>query len=522
MPPRSSAMGPTTSCARAAASGLLGGWRTLGVATALFAGQLAACAKPAAKAPSIQVAPVERRDIVVDASATGTVEPINVVEVKSKSSGQIIRMPIETGSLVSPGELLVQLDTRDVKNQYDQAVADLRAAEEKITVSAAQKKRADDLHAQQVITATEHETAVLDYANAQATLVSKRASLDLAKQRLEDATVRAPVAGTVIEKDVSLGQVISSATASFGGGTTLLKMADLHRVRIRALVAETDIGRVQSGQSATVTVDAYPEHPFRGIVEKIEPQAVVNQSVTQFPVLVTIENREGLLKPGMNGETSILVERREAVVAVPNDALRTPRDAAMAAGLLGLNVEHVQQVVGTQLSTAAQSGIGQTSVFAGDVGNSRGRQARGISGSAPPAAARGTRDIPAVAITRAASSSTPELIPSVGGVSRPRARSGLVFVASAGGAQSPRSYEPRVVQLGVANYDYTEILSGIRPGEQVALLSAAALQAQRQQQNDRIRSFTGGGVPGMQRQPTASPGAAAPRVVAPAPTAPRS
>src|SRR5919112_4005476 len=96
-----------------------------------------------------------------------------------------------------------------------------------------------------VITAQEHEASTLDYANAQAQVVRARTSLDLAKQRLEDATVRAPVAGTVIEKDVSLGQVIASATGAFGGGTTLLKMADLGRVRTRALVTETDIAQAR-------------------------------------------------------------------------------------------------------------------------------------------------------------------------------------------------------------------------------------------------------------------------------------
>lgn len=271
---------------------------------------------------TVPTVPVERRDIVVDAEATGVVEPINVIEVKSKASGLITEMPVETGTDVRPGDLLVQVDTRDVKSQYEQALADVRAAEARVEVVEAQRKRSDELFAQRIITAQEHEAAQLDYANAQAQLVRSRASLDLAQQRLDDATVRAPVAGTVIEKTVSVGQVITSATGAFGGGTTLLKMADLSKVRVRALVNETDIGSVRSGLPATVVVDAYPDRPFRGSVEKIEPQAVVQQSVTMFPVLVSIENVEGLLKPGMNGEVSILIDRRENVLAVPNDAVR--------------------------------------------------------------------------------------------------------------------------------------------------------------------------------------------------------
>lgn len=329
--------------------------------TLLALAPLAACAKKEEQQLTIQTATVTRRTIILDATASGAVEPINVVEVKSKSSGQITSMPVETGSEVRPGDLLVQLDTRDVQNQYDQAEADLNAAEARLQVSEAQRKRSDDLFRQRIITAQENETAQLDYANAQAAVIRARTSLDLAKQRLEDATVRAPVAGTVIEKTVSLGQVITSATSAFGGGTTLLKMADLSKVRMRALFNETDIGSVQAGQQATVTVDAYPDRPFRGIVEKIEPQAVVQQSVTMFPVLINLANLEGLLKPGMNGEASVLVDRRENALAVPNDAVRTTREAPMLARTLGLDQDSVSAQIQAQMASFGGMGRGNGS-----------------------------------------------------------------------------------------------------------------------------------------------------------------
>jgi len=187
-------------------------------------------------------------------------------------------------------------------------------------------------------------------------------NLDLAKQRLEDATVTAPVAGTVIEKSVSLGQVITSATGAFGGGTTLLKMADLSRVRVRALFNETDIGQVRPAQPATVVVDAYPDRRFAGMVEKIEPQAVVQQGVTMFPVLVTLDNREGLLKPGMNGEVSVLIDERVNVLAVPNDAVRNPREAVATAPLLGLDPDSVQAQLQAQFGGRRGGRAGAASV----------------------------------------------------------------------------------------------------------------------------------------------------------------
>jgi HlyD family secretion protein len=581
----------------------------VGVA-AVVVGVIACTGKKTSGVP-IPTAAVERRDIVVDASATGAVEPINVVEVKSKASGQITQMPVETGTMVKPGDLIVQLDTRDVKNQYDQALADVRAAEAKLQVSEAQKKRSDDLFAGRIITAQEHETAALDYANSQAAVVRARTNLDLAQQRLEDATVRAPIAGTVIEKTVSLGQVITSGTSSLGGGTTLIKMADLNKVRVRALVTEADIGTIQSGMAATVTVDAYPDRPFRGSVEKIEPQAVVQQSVTMFPVLITISNLEGLLKPGMNGEVSILIDRRDNVLAVPNDAIRNIREGATAAAALGLNPDSVQAQIRAQMSSMgggmggvgggngganggrpgagngagpATPGAAPTSgatpnVSRGDVALANdqgqdGQQPTGRRGQMPDvtdkdcdavkaafakhpdaeqklsglrsrvqsgeldfqavraesqkiyesigldariagacrmrdrqraggdSAQRGGRQ-PGGNAQRAAGAGAAQgdraFVPARGGgVSTPvqagefparRARPSLVFVAENG------TYKPRIVRLGVGNFDYTEVVSGIKEGEQVALLAAAAMQARREEQNNRMRNM--GGLPGI-------------------------
>ncbi|MDQ8146180.1 MAG: efflux RND transporter periplasmic adaptor subunit, partial [Gemmatimonadota bacterium] len=315
---------------------------------------LAGCGKDETAPLTIRTADVARRTIVVQAEATGVIEPINVVEVKSRASGQVTQMPVETGTLVRPGDLIVQLDTRDVQNQFNQAKADLEAAEKKLEVSAIQKKRSDELLGGRIITAQENEAAQLDYANAQSAIVRARASLDLAQQRLDDARVTAPVTGTIIEKPVALGQVIQSGTSAVGGGTTIVKMADLTRVRARALVNETDIGSVRAGLEATVIVDAFPDRPFRGTVEKIEPQAIVQQNVTMFPVLVTLDNQDGLLMPGMNGEVSIVSERREEVIAVSNDAVRSVREAAQAASALGLNPDSVQ----AQLRAAMGGGFG--------------------------------------------------------------------------------------------------------------------------------------------------------------------
>lgn len=319
-----------------------------------------ACSRNKSDTLTIPLQPVTRQTIVVQAEATGVVEPINVIEVKAKSSGQIVAMPVETGTFVKPNDLLVQLDTRDTRNAYAQAKADLDAANVNLAVSKQAKERADQLYKERIITAVEHEQAQVEYANAQATVLRNRAALDIRLQNLQEATVRAPVAGTVIEKDVALGQVIASGTGTFGGGTTILKMADLTKVRVRALVNETDIGKVKPGQTGTVTVDAFPDRPFVGTVEKIEPQATIQQSVTMFPVLISIDNASRLLMPGMNGEVSIEVERRDNVLAVPNDAVRSPNEVASVAPLLGLDPDSVRGMLRQQGGGRGNNRVGST------------------------------------------------------------------------------------------------------------------------------------------------------------------
>jgi len=503
---------------------------------------LGACAAKKETTLKVSSVPVDRRTIVVDAQATGAVEPINVIEVKSKASGQITAIPVETGSQVKAGELLVQVDTRDVQNQYDQSMADLKSAQASIAVAEAAKKRADELYKSRIITLPEYESAQLALTQAQGAIVRATTNLDLAKQRLEDATVVAPVSGTIIEKPVALGQVIASATGSVTGGTTLLKMADLTKVRVRALVNETDIGNVRAGQPARVTVDAYPERPFQGSVEKIEPQAVVSQSVTMFPVIIALDNTEGFLKPGMNGEVSMIVDRRENVVAVSNDAVRTVREAATAATFVGLNPDSVTaQVRAMQAAMSAARGNGGGGAPSGDApaatridasgapaqgaeragGNAGGERAGGDAAGAaggrrgrPQAegAAEGTGaqggggqsgrrggtsggNAAGGSGGRRNGAGNATLGAGMAG-GRPggvtRTRTGLVFVEIGAG-----QYEPRLVQLGASNYDYSEVISGLREGDMVASLAVAALQARRDQQNDRMRSNMGG-VPGVQ------------------------
>jgi len=159
--------------------------RTLGAALLLLFAA-AACARKV-QAPTVQTANVTRRDIIIDAQANGVIEPIAIIEVKSKASGVITKMPVETGTRLNPGDLIVQIDTRDVQNRYDQAKASLDAALAKLTVTESDKKRNEEMFKARVITPQEFEQIAVNYETAKSNVVTARANLDLAKQSLEDA-----------------------------------------------------------------------------------------------------------------------------------------------------------------------------------------------------------------------------------------------------------------------------------------------------------------------------------------------
>jgi HlyD family secretion protein len=473
-----------------------------GVAVAIVLA-LGACQKSTDPTVTIETAAVERRSIVLSAQANGTVEPVDVVEVKSKASGTIVRMPVDIGSNVRTGDLLVQIDPRDVQNQYDQAAADLSSATVSRAVALAQRNRSADLYKQRIITAQEMEQATLGFANADAAVIKARTNLSIARVRLQDATVRAPTNGTIIERPVSEGTVITSATTSASGGTTIMKMADLSKVRMRAFVNETDIGNVRPGQTATVTVDAFPNRRFVGIVEMVEPQAVVQSSVTMFPVLVSLSNADGALKPGMNGAVVMDIARKDNVLAVPSDAIRNARDAATVAPVLAVNPDTLKSLLAAGRRAGGAFNRSASSTAAGGGGadtTARGRFRAGAS-STPGGFSRGGGGGAGAGGFGGAASSTRSAFG--GGQAGQTGQGGAAGGAGTGGGRGgaqvvfvkkDEKYTPRVVRVGISDFDYTEILSGVNQGEQVALLGAALLQAQREQQQQRIRAGTGGGL----------------------------
>lgn len=313
-----------------------------------------------------ETATVSRSDIVVTVQAAGIVEPLLTVDIKSKASGEVLNTRGETGDTVAAGTLLVQIDKRNPRNQLAQAQAELEAALSRRAITRAQHERAKTLFASKVINEVDLEKTQLEYANARADVVRAQVAVESARITLDDTDVRAPITGTIIEKLVETGQVIASPMRDFGGGTPLLKMADLGTMQVRALVDETEVGKISPGKPALVHVTAYPNQPFSGEVYKIEPQAQVEQSVTTFAVLIRLPNPGNLLRPGMNADVEIHVAERRNVLTVPTVALRTARDIPVAAAVLGLDPDAIRKELDTgAVAAAPASGAAGAYQYAG-------------------------------------------------------------------------------------------------------------------------------------------------------------
>mgnify|MGYP001256451417 FL=1 len=284
---------------------------------------------------------VNQKKLELSIEASGIIEAISSVEIKSKASGEILLLGAEVGDLVKKGSILGQIDQRTPKNILDQAKSDLEASRVRLENAKSQYDRGKELHAKGSISDKDYEDIQESFAQAKSTVVRTEVSYENAKIALDDTIVRSPVQGTIISRPVEVGQVISSPTSAVGGGTVLMTMADLSKVRVRALVDEIDVGKVSIGQTVSIKVAAYRDKEFFGTVSKIEPLAKIEQNVTTFPVLIDIDNNENLLLLGMNTDVVIEVLNKNVTLSTPTMSLRTRKDIYSAATILNIPKETI-------------------------------------------------------------------------------------------------------------------------------------------------------------------------------------
>lgn len=403
-----------------------------------------------------RTATVIRGDLVALVSATGKIEPIQKVEVKSKASGQIIAMPVEEGYRVQKNALIARIDETDVRNAYEQAVADLGVAKATVTQTASNVRRQEELFRRGLISEAEMDQVRLEEIRSKSQLIKAETELSIMETRLKDCVVRSPIPGIILQKNVEAGQIISSGISSVSGGTLIATVAGLDSVFVYAEVDEVDIGLVKIGQTAKVVPDAFADDVFAGSVLRIAPLAKVEQNVTTFNVTVVVPNPHSKLKAGMNATVDVTVADRRDVLLVPKEAVKDMREIRA-------------QMVAMMGADSAAGG--------------------------PMLAAGGRPNVPDSLRARWRERAG-GMMPHSGDVDSGANSGARKFILVKDGGR----FVPRAVELGVSNFDFAEIINGVKEGETVLVFSTSRAAADRQAFMDRMRNVSGfGGFAGGQR-----------------------
>jgi len=293
---------------------------TLRALTVLPLVLLGACASR----ESAEVAPtarVERTRIERVVVATGTIEPEDEVEVRSRISGIVDQVLVEAGDRVERGRPLIEIERELLVAQADEARARLAGSKAELARAASELRRAVKLKDGGTMSASQEEDAITRQQSADAAVARDRAILDTLEIQLGYATVLAPMNGTILDVDAKIGSAVASVV-SVTGGTRLLTIADDRTLHLEGLVDENDIAWVKVGQPARIRTEAYPGRTFAGEVRKIKPLGQRQQNVTYFEVEVLVTDPEAAkLKPRMSADADIVTEVVEDALVVPETAL---------------------------------------------------------------------------------------------------------------------------------------------------------------------------------------------------------
>jgi HlyD family secretion protein len=339
------------------------------VVVALLGWQFMSMNRAAGTIDPSKIATVESGTMVVSVVATGKIEPITKVEIKSKANGIIEQLHADVDQVVQPGQVLAELDRENLTARVRQARANLQAAEAAHEAAVAQVKkneieaespevelarrnyaRAQQLFAQKLVpqSGLEETKSALDQAEnkrraadgqlviskalvtqATANVAQSRASVEQAEEELANATIRAPIRATVLTRDVEIGSPVSSILNLGANATLVMTLGDIEKVYVKGKVDEADIGRVRLGQAARITTETFRDRVFNGKVTQISPIGVEKDNVTTFEVEVSIDNPGKELKANMTANAEVVLQEFPNSVLVPEaaviyDAQRNP------------------------------------------------------------------------------------------------------------------------------------------------------------------------------------------------------
>jgi len=332
----------------------------------LIVGAVAAFSHGSSKIDPSKLAKVEKGDLAKSVVATGKVEPITKVEVKSKASGIVKKLYVEYGDRVKQGQLLAQLDKIEIQAGVEQSRASLEAAQANLTSSKADYERAKvdaespdvpllkraydrnlSMQKDGVVSQSALDDAEKDYkmavnkqnvaraqmlvlqakiAQSQAQVAQDQASLKQFEEQLSYTDIVSPLDGIVLSRDVEIGDAVSSILVLGSGATLVMTLGDTSQVYVKGKVDESDIGRVYLGQPARIKVESFKDKTFNGVVTKISPMGVEKDNVTTFEVRVSIQNPGGELKAEMTANAEIILEEHKSVLQIPEGAIIYDKD----------------------------------------------------------------------------------------------------------------------------------------------------------------------------------------------------
>jgi len=336
------------------------------VVLVLIVGVAVAFSHGSSKIDPSKLAKVEKGDLAKSVVATGKVEPITKVEVKSKASGIVKKLHVEYGDRVKKGQLLAQLDKIEIEAQVEQSRAALLAAQANLKGSEADferskvdaegpdvplLKRAYDRNLEMqrsgVVSQSALDDAEKEYrmavnkqnvaraqmtvlqakiAQSQAQVAEDEANLKQLQEQLSYTDIVSPIDGIVLSRDVEIGDAVSSILVLGSSATLVMTIGDVSKVYVKGKVDESDIGRVYMGQPARIKVESFKDKTFNGVVNKISPMGVEKDNVTTFEVRVSIDNATGELNAEMTANAEIILDEHKNVLQIPEGAIIYDKD----------------------------------------------------------------------------------------------------------------------------------------------------------------------------------------------------
>lgn len=312
-----------------------------------------------------ETAEIQRRTITQVVEASGTINPVNTVSVGSTVSGLISAIYVDFNSKVTKGQLLAEIDPRTFQATVDQNAANVASARAELAnkqaayeMSAKTLRRYKNLYAKSFIPKSELDQAEADYKAdlaqvnaARAKITQTQAQYNQSMVNLNYTKITAPVSGMIISREIDLGQPVA---ASFQAPELFTIAQDLEKMQIEVNVSEADIGEVKEGQDVTYTLDGYPNSEFYGKVTQVRISPTTVSNVVTYSVIVTVDNSDLKLKPGMTANVSIITAKNENVLAVPNIALKfTPKTDGTKYKSQGLWVKNGLKMERINITTGA-------------------------------------------------------------------------------------------------------------------------------------------------------------------------